>query len=68
MSALVLRRDPVEHDHFTAPTAALVAGAIVSFVFLLPVVQEGSTYLLAGWLLLGGAVLWAATTAVNRRS
>ena len=68
VSALVLRRDVVEHDHFTAPTAALVAGAIVSFVFLLPVVQEGSIYLLAGWLLLGGAVLWVATAAVNRRS
>ncbi|GAA0809961.1 APC family permease [Spirilliplanes yamanashiensis] len=68
VSALVLRRDAVEHEHFTAPTAALVAGAIVSFVFLLPVVQEGSIYLLAGWLLLGGAVLWAATAAVNRRS
>jgi amino acid transporter len=67
VSALVLRRDPVEHDHFRAPTAALVAGAVVSFVFLLPVVREGSTYLLAGWLLLGGAVLWAATAAVRSR-
>jgi hypothetical protein len=65
---LVLRRDPVEHDHFRAPTWALVAGAVVSFVFLLPVVREGSTYLLAGWLLLGGAVLWGATAAVRSRS
>ncbi len=66
VSALVLRRDPVDHDHFRAPTWVLVAGAVVSFVFLLPIVHEGGIYALAGWLLLGGAVLWAATAALTR--
>jgi APA family basic amino acid/polyamine antiporter len=65
VSALALRRDRVEHARFTAPTAALVADVIVSFAFLPPVVREGAVYLLAGWLLLGGAVLWAATAATT---
>jgi amino acid transporter len=68
ISALVLRKDRVDHDHFRAPVWALVAGAVVSFVFLLPVVRDGDIYLLAGWLLLGGAVLWAATWAARRRA
>ncbi|MEJ3749449.1 APC family permease [Actinomycetes bacterium KLBMP 9797] len=59
VSALVLRRDRVAHPHFRAPTAVLVLGAIVSAIFLLPVVREGSIYLLALWLLLGGVALWA---------
>ncbi|MDR7273850.1 APC family permease [Catenuloplanes atrovinosus] len=66
VSALVLRRDTVEHDHFRAPTAVLVLGALVSAVFLLPVVREAGVYLLAFWLLLGGAVLWAINWAVTR--
>jgi APA family basic amino acid/polyamine antiporter len=66
VSALVLRKDTVDHDHFRAPVWVLVAGAVVSFVFLLPVVRDGEIYALGGWLLLGGAVLWAATWAARR--
>jgi amino acid transporter len=66
ISALVLRRDTVDHDHFRAPVWVLVAGAVVSFVFLLPVVRDAEIYALGGWLLLGGAVLWAATWAARR--
>ncbi|MDP9796551.1 amino acid transporter [Catenuloplanes nepalensis] len=66
VSALVLRRDTVEHDHFRAPTVVLVLGAIVSAVFLLPMVREAGVYLLAFWLLLGGAVLWVLNWAVTR--
>jgi amino acid transporter len=68
IAALVLRRDSVDHDHFRAPRGVLVAGTLVSFVFLLPVVRDGEIYLLGGWLLLGGAVLWAATWAARRRT
>ena len=57
-AALWLRREPVEHDHFKAPTAALVLGAIVSAIFLLPVVRDAEIYVLAAWLLLGGIVLF----------
>jgi amino acid transporter len=57
-AALWLRREPVDHDHFTAPTAALVLGAIVSAIFLLPMVRDAEIYVLAAWLLLGGIVLF----------
>ncbi len=57
-AALGLRRDPVEHEHFKAPTAALVLGAIVSAIFLLPIVRDAAIYVLAVWLLLGGIVLF----------
>jgi amino acid transporter len=65
VSALVLRRDRVEHEHFRAPAAALVAGAVISFVFLLPIGREAGIYLLALWLLLGGVALWLITKALG---
>jgi APA family basic amino acid/polyamine antiporter len=64
---LVLRRDPVAHDHFVAPTFVPVIGAIVSAVFLLPLDRDGAIYVLAIWLLVGGLVLWAVNYAVTRR-
>jgi basic amino acid/polyamine antiporter, APA family len=67
VAALVLRRDRVEHAHFHAPAAALVVGAVVSLMFLLPIGREASIYLLALWLLLGGLVLWLVNWAVLRR-
>jgi basic amino acid/polyamine antiporter, APA family len=67
VSALVLRRDRVEHAHFRAPAAALVVGAVVSLVFLLPIGREAAIYLLALWLLLGGLALWLVNWAVLRR-
>lgn len=68
LAALTLRRDQVEHAHFRAPTAMLVGGAIVSAVFLLPIVREGPIYVLALWLLLGGIALWAANWLLLRRT
>lgn len=67
-AALVLRRDPVEHDHFRAPTVVLVLGALVSAVFLLPFTRDASIYVLALWLLLAGAVLWALNWLLLRAS
>jgi basic amino acid/polyamine antiporter, APA family len=57
-AALWLRREPVEHEHFRAPTIALVMGAVVSAIFLLPMVRDAEIYVLAAWLLLGGIVLF----------
>ncbi len=68
VSALVLRRDTVDHDHFRAPTVVLVLGALISAVFLLPMVRDAEVYLLALWLLLGGAVLWAVNWLILRRT
>ena len=64
VSALVLRRDRVDHPHFRAPAAVLVAGAVISLIFLLPIGREAAIYLLALWLLLGGAAVWLMTKAV----
>jgi APA family basic amino acid/polyamine antiporter len=70
VTVLVLRRDPVGHDHFTAPAALPVVGALVSLVFLLPqpTDREGEIYRLALFLLVGGLVLWAVNYAVTRRT
>ena len=68
VAALVLRRDTVGHAHFYAPAAALVAGAVISLVFLLPFGRETSIYLLALWLLLGGLVLLLVTWLIQRRT
>jgi amino acid transporter len=66
-AALWLRRDPVEHTHFRAPTWTLVLGAVVSAVFLLPIAREASIYVLAMWLLFGGTMLWAVNWFFLRR-
>jgi amino acid transporter len=68
VSALVLRRDRVAHRHFRAPTVAVVLGAAVCLLFLLPLGREASVYLLALWLLLGGVVLWLVNWFVLRRT
>jgi amino acid transporter len=68
IAALVLRRDPVPHRHFRAPTLAPVLGAVVSAVFLLPFARDAHIYLLALWLLLGGVALWAVNRLLTRRS
>jgi len=60
VAVLVLRRDPVEEDHFRAPSALPVLGALVSAALLTQ--QEGDDFLRAGALLAVGLVLWA----VNR--
>lgn len=59
VSLLVLRRDPVEHDHFRVWTAVPVL-AIASCVLLLTR-QEARHWLLAGALLAVGAVLFLVT-------
>jgi APA family basic amino acid/polyamine antiporter len=56
VSVLVLRRDPVEHDHFRAPSLIPVAGAVVCAVLLTQ--QPGSSFPLAGGLMLLGVVLY----------
>jgi amino acid transporter len=56
VSVLVLRRDPVDHDHFVAPRAIPVLGVVVSLAVL--ATQEPATFLRAGILLAIGVVLW----------
>jgi amino acid transporter len=65
---LVLRRDPVGHRHFVAPSFLPVIGAGVALVFLLPINRTGEVYLTAIYLLLGGLALWAINFLVTRRT
>jgi basic amino acid/polyamine antiporter, APA family len=67
ITVLVLRRDPVAHDHFVAPSFIPVIGALVAAVFLLPINRDAEIYLLAIYLLIGGLVLWAINFAITRR-
>jgi APA family basic amino acid/polyamine antiporter len=63
---LVLRRDPVGHSHFVAPSIMPVIGALVALVFLLPINRTGEVYQIAIYLLLGGLALWAVNVLVTR--
>ena len=67
ITVLVLRRDPVAHDHFVAPSFIPVIGALVAAVFLLPINREAEIYQIAIYLLIGGLVLWAVNFAITRR-
>jgi basic amino acid/polyamine antiporter, APA family len=59
VSVLVLRREPVEHSHFRAPTLIPVLGAVSCLVLASPLTgRDGEIYLRAGILIAIGAVLW----------
>ena len=67
IAVLVLRRDPVEGDHFKAPTVLPVVGAITCAYLVTPFVdRDPLQYRVAGLLLALGVVLWAITWFVNR--
>jgi amino acid transporter len=62
---LVLRRDPVDHDHFRAPTALPVAGAVACLV--LATDKDGAIWARAGALLALGLVLWVVNWVTHGR-
>ena len=67
IAVLVLRKDHVEHEHFHAPTAIPVIGAVACAYLASPLSgRAGADYRVAGVLLVIGVVLWAVTYAVNR--
>ena len=57
VAVLVLRRDPVAHSHFRAPTAIPVVGAGVSIALM--TTKDLEIFVRAGALLLVGIALWA---------
>jgi len=66
-SSLVLRRDPVEHEHFVAPTVLPVLGAATCAFLVGPWTdRDPQQYTIAGWMLGLGVVLWVLTWAWNR--
>ena len=67
VAVLVLRRDPVEHDHFHAPTALPVLGAVACAYLASPLSgRAGADYRIAAVLMVIGVALWAGTSAVQR--
>ena len=70
VTVLVLRRDPVDHQHFHAPSALPIVGAVACVYLVLPWTsgRDIEQYAIAGTLLVIGVVLWVVTVAVNRRT
>jgi hypothetical protein len=61
---LVLRRDPVDHEHFRAPTAVPVLGALTCAALIVHKAFDDLTvFAYAGGLIAIGIVLWALTRA-----
>ncbi len=63
-SVLILRKDPVSHDHFRVPSALPVLGIVACVVVMSQV--EGVTFVRAGALLLLGLLLWALERGAAR--
>jgi amino acid transporter len=67
VAVLVLRRDRVAHEHFTAPTILPVIGACCCGFLVGPWTgRDPHQYTIAGVLLAIGVVLWVVTVLVNR--
>jgi amino acid transporter len=67
IAVLVLRKDTVEHQHFRAPTAIPVIGAILCAYLVTPFSgRDTADYQIAGWLFVIGVALWALTWLANR--
>ena len=69
IAVLVLRRDPVPHEHFRTPTFLPVVGAAACAFFASPWTgRDPVQYRIAGILLGIGVVLWLVTVLLNRRA
>jgi basic amino acid/polyamine antiporter, APA family len=67
VAVLVLRRDPVDHDHFRAPTALPVIGAVACAYLASPLSgRAGADYRIAAVLTVIGVGLWLVTRGVQR--
>jgi basic amino acid/polyamine antiporter, APA family len=67
IAVLVLRRSPVDHEHFVAPTVFPVMGAFSCAYLASPLTDRDLIeYQIAGKLLLIGVVVWLLTRMLNR--
>jgi amino acid transporter len=67
IAVLVLRKDPVKHQHFRTPTALAIAGAICCAFLAGPWTgRDPVQYRVAGILIGIGVVLWVVTVLINR--
>ena len=65
VAVLVLRREHVEHDHFSAPSVFPVIGAIVSIALIVDTaLDDAASFARAGLMLGVGVLLWL----VNRQA
>jgi APA family basic amino acid/polyamine antiporter len=66
IAVLTLRRDSVEHEHFTAPSVFPIIGALVSVALIVnTALDDLSTFARAGGLVALGAVLWLVNRLVE---
>ncbi len=65
VSVLVLRREPVEHEHFVVPSAIPVIGVGISLALLTQI--ESETYVRAAMLIGLGVALWVVNWLIVRR-
>ncbi|HYI37460.1 MAG TPA: APC family permease [Thermoleophilaceae bacterium] len=69
VAVLVLRKDPVDADHFRTPTVLPVVGAVACAFLATPFAgRPAEQYKIAGVLLAIGVVLWGVTLLVNKRT
>lgn len=67
VSVLVLRRDPVDHQHFRTPTVLPVLGAVTALILASPLADRpAEVYIRAGVLVAIGVCLWAVNKAVMK--
>jgi basic amino acid/polyamine antiporter, APA family len=67
IAVLVLRRDPVDHDHYQAPTVLPALGAVCCVALLIhKAVNDITVYAYAAGLLALGAVLWGINRVIGR--
>ena len=66
VAVLVLRRDPVDHDHWHAPTALPVIGALACLGLIVQKATEDAVvFAYAGGLLALGVLLWLINRALT---
>jgi amino acid transporter len=65
-AVLILRRDPVDHDHWRAPTALPVLGVAACLGLIVQkAVEDTVIFAYAGGLLVLGVVLWAVSRGIT---
>lgn len=70
VAVLVLRRDPVEHDHFVTPRIFPILALVVTLLLLAKRVtdQDRTVLVITATLLAVGAALWLVTRLVSGRA
>ncbi|MFH5823696.1 APC family permease [Georgenia sp. AZ-5] len=66
IACIVLRRRPMDHEHFRAPTVTPFLGALTCAYLVGPWAQDPIEYQIAGGMLALGVVLWVLTMLWHR--